>query len=108
MSTPATITDTEVIECWHSLYTGSFQAQQYLAGNDLYEEQLKVITELAAEWRERLMLIRWFMCALNENIARLANPENDCSGRFLWKPSMVCAARRRIALEAYLRMHLYG
>ena len=75
-------TDTEVIERWHRLYAGSFLIQQYLAGKDLYDEQLKVIAELAAEWRERLMSISWFMRALNEDIARQANAEDGCTGRF--------------------------
>ncbi|WP_394170331.1 transposase, partial [Saccharospirillum alexandrii] len=75
-------TDTEVIERWHRLYAGSFLTQQYLAGKDLYDEQLKVIAELAAEWRERLMSISWFMRALNEDIARQANAEDGCTGRF--------------------------
>ncbi|MEX1216608.1 transposase [Saccharospirillum sp.] len=48
----------------------------------MYEEQLKVIAELAAEWRERLMSISWFMSALNEDIARQANAEDGCTGRF--------------------------
>ena len=75
-------TDTEVIERWHRLYNGNFLTQQYLAGKDLYEEQLKVIAELATEWRERLMSISWFMSALNEDIARQANTEDGCTGRF--------------------------
>ena len=75
-------TDTEVIERWHRLYSGNLLTQQYLTGSDLYEEQLKVIAELAAEWRERLMSISWFMSALNEDIARQANGEDGCTGRF--------------------------
>ncbi len=74
--------DTEVIQRWHSLYSGNLLTQQYIAGKDLYEEQLKVITELATEWRERLMSISWFMRALNEDIARQANAEDGCTGRF--------------------------
>ncbi len=75
-------TETEVIERWHQLYSGNFLTQAYLAGKDLYEEQLKVISETATEWRERLMSISWFMRALNEDIARQANAEDNCTGRF--------------------------
>lgn len=75
-------TDRQVIERWHRLYSGNFLTQQYMAGKDLYEEQLKAIKELAAEWRERLMSISWFMRALNEDIARQANAEDGCTGRF--------------------------
>ncbi len=74
--------DSEVIQRWHSLYAGNHLSHEYLAGKDLYEEQLRVISELVAEWRERLMSISWFMRALNEDIARQANAEDGCTGRF--------------------------
>ncbi len=74
--------DTEVIQHWHTLYAGNFLSHEYLAGKDLYDAQLKVVSELVTEWRERLMSIGWFMRALNEDIARQANAEDCCTGRF--------------------------
>ncbi|WP_394168371.1 transposase [Saccharospirillum alexandrii] len=74
--------DSEVIQRWHSLYAGNHLSHEYLASKELYEEQLRVISELVAEWRERLMSISWFMRALNEDIARQANAEDSCTGRF--------------------------
>jgi REP element-mobilizing transposase RayT len=38
--------------------------------------------EALAERRLRLMDLSWFMCCLDEHIARLANAEDDVTGRF--------------------------
>jgi hypothetical protein len=44
--------------------------------------QLAGVSTWAATYRERLHDLSWFMRVLNESIARMANNEDDCTGRF--------------------------
>ncbi len=43
---------------------------------------LLLVTELVQEWRSRLTDLGWFMRCLNESLARQANKEDNCTGRF--------------------------
>ncbi len=74
--------DDEVLERWRRLFKGPELVRMYMDGEFLSEAEHRYLAELAATWRERLTDISWFMRTLNEAIARWANEEDHCKGRF--------------------------
>jgi len=72
----------DVIHQWHQLFNGSALSQAYVAGKAQGKTELDTLTEQVSVWRERLVDISWFMRVLNEDIARQANHEDNCTGRF--------------------------
>jgi REP element-mobilizing transposase RayT len=72
----------EVVERWHRLFSGSLLSLRYLAGDTLSSAEQELLAAQVTCWRERLSDISWFMRCLNEPIARAANREDGCSGRF--------------------------
>ena len=71
-----------IIKRWHQLYKGNLLSQRYLRGDSLDQTELKVLDDLVENWRSRLTSISQFMQVLNEAIARQANKEDNCTGRF--------------------------
>ena len=72
----------EVLERWHRLYKGTLLTNQYLNGDTLSEPLLDMVKATAEIYRQRLIDISWFMRYINEGVARAANQEDDCKGRF--------------------------
>ena len=76
------LTDLEVIERWRALYSGPEIIQRFLKGEALSPSHHLLINEIIESWRARLADISWYMRCLNEFIARKANTEDHCKGRF--------------------------
>ena len=84
-------TDDEVLERWCRLYKGPLLVQRYLAGDTLLPAQLDTVADSAKVFRERLSDLSWFMGGINEFIARRANAEDCCKGRF-WEGRFISQA----------------
>jgi REP element-mobilizing transposase RayT len=74
--------DDEVISRWTQLYKPSPVVDRYLKGVKLTKAEWDVAAEDIDKWRHRLYDVSWFMRNLNESIARQANEEDDCTGKF--------------------------
>ena len=77
------LTFVDIIERWHGMFNGNQLSQRYIEDSDsLTDVEKGVLIPIVEEWRKRLYDISWFMRCLNEDIARLANFEDKCTGRF--------------------------
>ena len=74
--------DQEVAERWHSLFKGTQFSRKFVRGEPLSDAEWIYLRISLDEWRERLTSVSWFMRVLNEAIAREANFEDGCTGRF--------------------------
>lgn len=98
----------EIIERWHRLFKGSKQSQAYLNGESMSGAERSMLDSEVAEWQDRLSSISWFMRVINEKIARLANAEDGCKGRF-WDGRFRCQAlldeKALLACMAYVDLN---
>ncbi|MGQ9426395.1 transposase [Gilvimarinus sp. F26214L] len=74
--------DLEVCQRWHRLCRGTPLSQRFERGRPLSEDERDELAPKLDEWRNRLCSISWFMKLLNEPIAREANREDNCTGKF--------------------------
>jgi len=81
--------DQEVAIRWLRVFPGR-RLEEYLAEPTDSDVQMLVNQpERLAVIRQRLSDISWFMRALSESIARMANRQDECTGRF-WKRPVAC------------------
>jgi hypothetical protein len=71
----------EVVARWELIYNAPPQVHRWLQGQG--DEADAAFAQAKIErWRTRLHDLSWFMRCLNEHLARLANAEDGCKGRF--------------------------
>ncbi|WP_335922704.1 transposase [Shewanella algae] len=75
-------TDREVLEQWHKLFKGDELTRKFTQGELIEAHEVPRLRHTIAIFRSRLCDISWFMRCLNEPIARQANQEDNCTGRF--------------------------
>src|SRR5688500_8144840 len=71
----------EVAARWGALFNVPPLVERWLNGTASPTEA-EVAQQLLGRWRQRLHDISWFMRCLNEQLARRANAEDGCKGRF--------------------------
>ena len=76
------ISDLEVVQRWHQLYKGTVLSKKFLKNERLDQLESDVLKFRIGLWRKRLYDVSWFMRCLNEPIAKMANKEVGCTGRF--------------------------
>ncbi len=76
------LSDKEVVARWLQLFKGPELARRHLAGESLTAWESEALLSLVEVWRSRFSDLSWYMRCLNETIARQANAEDNCTGRF--------------------------
>lgn len=71
-----------VIARWSTLFQRPDLIQRYQDGLCLSVAEHAAAKQCIATWRQRLYDISWYMRCLNEALARRANAEDHCRGRF--------------------------
>ena len=73
--------DQEVVDRWSRLFRMPLAVQRWRQG-EASEAEIEAAKQFVSRWRARLIDISWFMRCMNEYLARRANAEDECTGRF--------------------------
>lgn len=77
--------DIEVLHRWHRLHKGTLLSQNFAnkeSRAQMSDAERLSVADTVKVYRARLYDLSWLMRQLNEYIAREANKEDDCTGRF--------------------------
>ncbi len=101
-------TDLDVVTRWHQLFKGTLFSQRFARGEPLLKAEHRVLKRDIKVWRSRLTDISWYMRIVNESIARQANEEDNCTGRFWegrFKSQALLDDRALLACMAYVDLN---
>lgn len=76
------LSDRQVALQWQQRFNLPVMVQRWLDDQPLSNSEQRLVKQFIKRWRARLYDISWFMRCLNESIARRANLEDKCKGRF--------------------------
>ena len=74
--------DDQIMDRWCALFKGPLLVQRYRGGEALSGPELETVGDIVKVWRRKLSSISWYMRCLNQPIARQANIEDKCTGKF--------------------------
>jgi len=72
----------DIMDRWCAMFKGPLLIQNYRSGEELKPFERLAVSDIVTVWRSRLSSISWFMRCLNQPIARQANLEDKCTGKF--------------------------
>lgn len=87
----ASWTDEELVERWTAVFPANGAIVKTLMKNASSKTAQRRLEKQLRLWRSRLTDLSWFMRCLNEPVARRANREDECTGRF-WEGRFKCQA----------------
>src|SRR5690606_211894 len=73
--------DDEVVARWTRIFSGHLLVDRWRS-DAADSAEARRAQEMIDLWRQRLFDLGWFMKCLNEHLARKANEEDQCKGRF--------------------------
>ena len=76
------LSEEEIMDRWCALFKGPLLIQNYRNGEVLRPFERSAVTDIVNVWRSKLASISWFMRCLNQPVARQANLEDKCTGKF--------------------------
>ena len=76
------LSDDDVMDRWCAMFKGPLLVQRLREGEELKPVERTTVSDIVNVWRKKLASISWFMRCLNQPIARQANLEDECTGKF--------------------------